>query len=309
MSEIDPTVGVGMPVYNGEDFIADAIESILNQTFEDFELLICDNASTDGTAEICRSYATKDERIRYIRNRWNIGGGPNANRVMQLTRGEFFKLMNHDDVCHPRFLQRCVDTLAGRPDAVGTYPMTVDIDENKNVVREFGPRPEFASSDPITRSWEALRFGDEPMAHFGVIRADVLAMTGLMPSVPSADLILLAELMMHGPLVEVNEPLFMHREHPRRAVNAAGRGHASMAWWDPTKVGTFKFPYWRMLKSLAEAIDRSPLRGRDRRRAYTLVFRFAMTNKHHLKLIYDIAIPFRGLIENHYTADLKTKNT
>jgi glycosyltransferase involved in cell wall biosynthesis len=299
----EPRVGVGMPVYNGADFIASAIESILDQTFEDFELLICDNASVDDTEEICRTYERKDERVRYVRNRWNIGGGPNANRVMELSRGEFFKLMNHDDVCHPRLLEQCVKTLEERPDAVGAFPMTIDIDENAHPVREFAPRPDFASPDPIIRCWEGLRSGEEPMAHFSVLRADVLAKTGLMPSVPSADRVLMAELAMHGPLVEVPEQLFFHREHPGRAVHAAGRGHRSMAWWDPSKMGTFTFPYWRMLRSLAEAINRSPLDLRDRMRARGLLLRFARTNKHELKLIYDLAIPARALIARYYTGD------
>lgn len=290
-----------MPVHNGQNFMAETIESILSQTFEDFELVICDNASTDDTPEISRKFATKDERVRYVRNRWNVGGGPNASRVMQLSRGELFRLANHDDLWHPTLLERCVQALDERSDAVGAYPLTVDIDDTGQVVREFSPRPAFDSPDPVARAWEALRYGEEPMIHFGLIRADILGQTGLMPSVPSADLVLSAELLFHGPFVEIGEQLFLHREHPERAVRAAGRGHASMAWWDPKKIGTFRFPYWRMVGELVHAIRRSPLRGRDRRRAYSLVPRFATVNKHHLKLIYDAAIPLRGLIDRYYT--------
>lgn len=296
-----PRVGIGMPVHNGQNYMREAIESILDQTFEDFELLICDNASTDETPEICMAFAEKDDRVRYVRNRWNIGGGPNASRVMQMSRGEFFRLANHDDRWDRRLLERSVAALDERPDAVGAFPLTVDINEDGEVVREFSSRPAFESSDPIVRAWEALRFGEEPMVHFGVIRADILGKSGLMPSVPSADLVLTAELALHGPFVEIGEQLFMHREHPQRSARAAGRGHESMAWWDPTLTGTFKFPYWRMLGELLDAVRRSPLHGRDRARAYALVPRFAMVNKHHLKLIYDAAIPFRGLIDRYYT--------
>lgn len=295
-----PRVGIGMPVYNGQNYMGETIQSILDQTFENFELLICDNASTDETPEISREFADKDERVRYVRNRWNIGGGPNASRVMQLSRGEFFRLANHDDIWHPKLLEHSIQALDGNPEAVGAYPRTVDIDETGRVVREFSSRPAFESDDPIVRSWEALRYGEEPMVHFGLLRADVLGRTGLMPSVPSADLVLTAELMMHGPMVEVDEQLFFHREHPQRAAKAAGRGHESMAWWDPTMTGTFTFPYWRMLGELVDAVGRSPLWGRDRARAYALVLRFASVNKHQLKLIYDVAIPFRGLIDKYY---------
>ena len=297
-----PRVGLGMPVYNGEEYLAQAIESILAQTFEDFELTICDNASTDGTEEICRDYANSDDRIRYTRNRWNIGGGPNNNRAFELSRGELYRIANHDDVLEPRLLELCVELLDARPDAVAVYPSTVDIDETSRRVRQLDPQPQFASSDPTTRIWEALRFDIEPMAIFGVLRADIVRRTGLLAATPSADRIWLAELLMYGPFVELEEPLFLHREHAERSTHSAGRGHASIAWWDPTAVKTFAFPYWRMLRNLARAIRRSPLSGRDRREAYKLVLRWAFTNRHHMKLLYDVAIPLRPVIDRFYSS-------
>jgi len=78
-------------VYNGENFIMEAMDSILAQTFTNFELVISDNASTDGTAEICKVYATKDQqRIRYYRNEQNLGAAKNYNRVFELSSGETF---------------------------------------------------------------------------------------------------------------------------------------------------------------------------------------------------------------------------
>lgn len=289
-----------MPVYNGANFVAEAIESVLGQTFEDFELVICDNASTDETQEICLSYAAMDKRIRYLRNRKNLGGGPNFTRVFQLSRGEFFKIANHDDICHPRFLELCVDVLTNDTEIVSAYPLTVDIDESGAVIRKLPSAPRYESTDPATRIWEALQFEREPLALFGVMRSDIVVKTGLMASVPSADRIWLAELLMHGRFGEVPEPLYLHRDHPLRSTYSAGRGHASMAWWDPGMMGTFKFPYWRMMRKLAEAIRRSPLGTADRRRAYLLLARWGTTNQHHLKLLYDAAIPLRPLIDRLY---------
>jgi glycosyltransferase involved in cell wall biosynthesis len=289
-----------MPVYNGENFLAEAIASVLSQTYEDLELVICDNASTDETQEICRDFAAKDERVVYLRNRKNIGGGPNNNRVFELSRGQYFKIANHDDVCHPDFLRLCVETLDGRPDAVCAYPLTTDIDSQGAVVAELPRTPGFAAPEVSTRVWEALRFDREPQALFGVMRADVVARTGLMPSVPSADRVWLAELLMHGPFVEVPRRLFLHREHPMRSTYSAGRGHASMAWWDPSMVKVFTFPYWRMFGSLMTAIHRSPLSPTERMSAYRLLLRWTATNRHHLKLIYDLAIPLRPVIDRLY---------
>ena len=97
-----PRVSVGIPVFNGERFLAETIESILAQTFKDFEIVISDNASTDRTEEICRSYAARDPRIRYNRNDTNRGAAWNHNRVFELARGEYFKWQSHDDFCAPR---------------------------------------------------------------------------------------------------------------------------------------------------------------------------------------------------------------
>ena len=81
-----PTVSVGLPVYNGADYLAEAIDSILKQSFEDFELLIQDNASTDATGEICRAYAASDARVRYVRNPQNVGAAGNYNLVFERAR-------------------------------------------------------------------------------------------------------------------------------------------------------------------------------------------------------------------------------
>jgi glycosyltransferase involved in cell wall biosynthesis len=295
-----PRVAVGMPVYNGANYLEAAIRSVVEQTFVDFELVICDNASTDETPDICQTYARADDRIRYLRNRTNIGGGPNHRRIFEMSRGELFKIVNHDDKCHPRFLELCVAELDDNPHAVSAFPLVADIDESGAVIHEWPSAPDFESSDPATRIWEALQFQREPLSLFGVMRSDVVARTGLMASVPSADRIWLAELLMHGPFVEVPEYLYLHREHPLRSTYAAGRGHASMAWWDPTMIGTFKFPYWRMMRHLVTSISRGPLRGEDRRRVLGLALKWAGTNKHHLKLLYDVAIPLRPVIDRLY---------
>ena len=94
-----PRVSIGLPVYNGQEFLEETLHSILNQTFNDFELIICDNASTDRTAEICRSFAKRDRRIRYYRNEINLGAAKNFNGVFFLARGEYLKWSDNDDLC------------------------------------------------------------------------------------------------------------------------------------------------------------------------------------------------------------------
>lgn len=91
MNRKQPQVSIGMPVYNGEQFLKDALDSILAQTFDNFELIISDNTSTDNTQEICKAYSAKDQRICYYRNEKNLGAAWNFNRVFELARGEYFK--------------------------------------------------------------------------------------------------------------------------------------------------------------------------------------------------------------------------
>src|SRR5689334_17075101 len=96
-----PLLSIGLFVYNGERFIEKALDSILSQTFRDFELIISDNASTDHTGDICQAYAKRDDRIRYYRNQKNMGAGWNVRRVCELATGKYFKWAAADDMLEP----------------------------------------------------------------------------------------------------------------------------------------------------------------------------------------------------------------
>ena len=113
-----PAVSIGLPVYNGEAFLARALDSLLAQTFADFEIVVSDNASTDATAEICAAYAERDPRIRYHRHARNGGAAANYNFTVEMARGAYFKWMAHDDLVAPGFLQTCMDAFARAPESV-----------------------------------------------------------------------------------------------------------------------------------------------------------------------------------------------
>ena len=90
-TSLPPIVSIGVPVYNGENFVGDALRSISEQSFSDYEVVICDNASTDRTSEICREFADRDARFRYYRHAKNLGAGPNFNATFERARGRYFK--------------------------------------------------------------------------------------------------------------------------------------------------------------------------------------------------------------------------
>src|SRR5215472_17867412 len=130
---IAPRLSVGLPVYNGENYLAESIDALLGQSYEDFELVISDNASTDGTAGICHRYARQDSRVRYIRQPSNIGAAPNHNFLIDQARGELFKMASHDDLYARDLLQRCIDALDEYPQVVLAHSWSAVIDEEGKI--------------------------------------------------------------------------------------------------------------------------------------------------------------------------------
>lgn len=227
MNRLDPSrpprVSIGMPLYNAERYLDQAFVSLLEQDYTDFEIVVCDNASTDRTWEICQRYAAADPRVRLHRNEVNQGAAYNYNRVVELARGELFRWAAYDDWCAPQLLGRCVAALdAGGPQVVLAYPQTQLIDEHGTVI---GPHPDRMDLRDL-RSWRrvakvANRFTlCNPV--FGVVRTEVLRRTGLIRPWPSSDVTLLAELAALGQFHEVPAPLFHRRIHPEVEPADAG---------------------------------------------------------------------------------------
>jgi glycosyltransferase involved in cell wall biosynthesis len=275
-----PTVSVGLPVFNGEPFIAEAIDSILAQTFEDFELVISDNASTDRTQEICLAYAEKDDRVRYVRNRDNLGAAYNYNQTFHLSSGRYFKWAAHDDVMLPDFLERCVVALDGDPSVVVSYARWATIDEAGHPLESAYPIWRGGSPDPVERfRLTLLTEGRTQTPIFGLFRSDVLRDTGLHRPIPSGDCVLLAEVSLYGPFREIPKELFVHREHAGRSVTIPSF-RDRVNWWRPVSgAGRFGrgsvdalllFAWTRALVAAgyAESIRRSPLTPWAKLRCY-----------------------------------------
>ncbi|HEY8468160.1 MAG TPA: glycosyltransferase family 2 protein [Longimicrobiales bacterium] len=254
-----PTVSLGLPVYNGERYLEETIESILRQSYTDFELIISDNASTDRTEEICRRFVRRDGRVRYRRNERNIGAAPNYNLTFQLARGRYFKWVAHDDLYEPTFLERCVAALDSDPEVVLAYAAAVDIDEHGR----FLGNVDFDLHVDAPHAHERFRYlvciNHSCLPIFGVIRADVLRKTPLMGSYVASDRVLLAELALHGRFHEIPERLFLHREHPQRSTRAIPDLRARAVWFDTRLVRGQRLPTLRVFAEYVSAIRRAPL--------------------------------------------------
>jgi glycosyltransferase involved in cell wall biosynthesis len=257
-----PKISVGLPVFNGANFIRQSVQSLLDQEFGDFEIIITDNASTDETESICREMAKNDARIRYHRNDSNIGAARNYNKVVELAGGEFFKWAAHDDECHPAMLRRCVDILDRAPERVAmVYPLAELIDENGG--RLEAPLDRIESRDPRPHRRVAQLLWKLNMCDpvFGVIRMGYLRKTGLIGPFFGADYVLLGELAMLGEIWEIDEVLFRLRAHPKRSMKANATARERAAWYDPQAIGKrLVLPNWeRMVVELLKSVRRSSL--------------------------------------------------
>jgi len=257
-------ITIGMPVFNGENFISEAIESILAQSFENFELLISDNASTDRTAEISRAYAARDSRVRYCRNRENRGASYNFNRLVRLARGRYFKWAAHDDTLAPEFLDRCIQVLDREPDVVLCYTRTRAIDARGNAIRDFNLGLDLSHPLPQVRFHRCLCRAHSLVEVFGLIRTDALRRTLRIGNFPSSDRILEAELALLGRFHEVPETLFFNRHHKGQHYVLYPNRRDKIVWYDPGRAGRLTFPNWRLLWEYLKSTIRHSLRFRSR---------------------------------------------
>ena len=243
-----PKLSVGLPVYNAEKYLRRALESLLNQDFGDFELIISDNASTDGTAEICHAYAKRDKRIRYLRSDENRGATWNFRRVLELAEGTYFKWAAHDDECLPSMFRKCVEALdQSGPSTVMAYPLFEFIDESGSVfIPPEGMNWDFVRTTagaPFARLARVLWMNLFGQPIYGVFKTDVLWQTRPYGSV-APDWVKLTEVAMLGKIVEVPEVLFRLRRHEANTAVVYKTWRALLAWHDPALEGHAPFvPY------------------------------------------------------------------
>lgn len=267
---------IGLPVYNGEEYLAQSMDALLGQTFTDFELIISDNASTDRTAEICRSYADRDPRIRSVRQRVNIGAAPNHNVLVPMARGRYFKWASHDDLYRPTLLERCVAALEERPDHVLAHAWDAIVDPDGEIVLEVPYTLETDDPDPAVRLRSLLRTpgGND---FYGVIRTDVLRRVGPHRTYYNADRTFMAGLVLQGRFHQVPEVLYLRRDHPGRATRAGGH-RARAAALDPRRAQRWRHPmpvmYAEYVGGFVRAIGRAPLTASDRVRCLREVERW-----------------------------------
>lgn len=270
-----PRVSIGLVVYNGERFLPAALDSTLAQTFEDFELIISDNASTDRTQEICQDYATQDPRIRYFRNPANLGAGRNYRRAFALARGKYFRWANHDDTIAPTLIERCFDVLETNPDFVLAYGKTAFMDADGVVLSPFEDHMHIVFDSPSERFRYVLFHVGLCNVIYGLMRRDAMSRTALIGDRFAADLCFVAELALHGKFCEVPETLFLRRIHDG-AYSSETDLRKQISFYHPTGKRRLPLRMWGRLWADVRAVERAPLNFAERMKARLFLMRWFM---------------------------------
>lgn len=252
-----PPISVGIPVFNGERYLASAVEAFLHQTFGDFELIICDNASTDRTEEIGRALAERDRRVKYVRNTRNIGSARNYRRVFELATGKYFRWHAADDLVAPDALARSYEVLETQPDVVLAYPRTVFIDERGAQLTTYEDRVESLQDRPSERFIHVLTNLGYCNAMYGLVRAAALRKTRLLGVFIGSDICFHAELSLYGKFREVPEFLFLRRFHAE--ASSSKSGEQLQQFYNPGHRSRLYLREWRHLFENLRSIARSPI--------------------------------------------------
>ena len=209
-----PLVSIGLPVFNGERFLTACLDSLRAQTYANLEIIISDNASTDGTLDICERYARMDSRIRVLHSPQNLGSAWNHNRVRQIASGKYFKWCGADDVIAQEFVQACVEVLETTEDAVLAFPLSIVIDDTGREIDRTRDQLPLSSPDVVVRfsallcSWPATQ-----NPYYGVVRRTAMERVRPLGSFLANDRCVVAELSLLGRFLQVQRYLMFRRKH------------------------------------------------------------------------------------------------
>jgi glycosyltransferase involved in cell wall biosynthesis len=298
-----PRVTVGLPVYNGENYVAETLACFLGQSYADLEVVVSDNASSDRTGEIVAAIAASDPRVRYLRQETNVGGAENYNVVFHEARGEYFTWTAHDDLRSANWVERAVAALDAHPDASLAVSDAVRIDPQGQPFQDFPLRPELFADDVGERFRASLRQNPILMI-FGLARADAIRRTCLHEHYTGSDWGVTGGLALQGRVVHVDGATFCYRTHPESLTSRfAGRKWWQRsdfeAWFAPERGQLIVFPSWRRLRSYVGSVLRAPVPlGRRVRLLGTLARTFVVDDRGYLAklLLKDLLIAARDLV-------------
>ena len=266
-----PRVVIGVPVYNGENYLREALDSIVNQTFTDFKVIISDNASTDTTPDICREFVEKDSRFTYYRQPENIGGAPNFNFAFKPGDAPYFKWAAHDDIMAPEYLEQCVALMDENPNLSIAHSRSVTIDNQGKAIDNYDKQLRLNGEKPSDRFWQILWVVHYTEV-FGLMRSDMIAKTQMHPSIVGSDRHFMTEILLQGDVGYVEDYLFLRRHHEESFCNALKNNKARLQWFDPKAKGSTFLASPIKMKEYIISIFRTAMPWQERLACLWLLF-------------------------------------
>jgi glycosyltransferase involved in cell wall biosynthesis len=267
----EPLVAVGLPVYNGERFVAKSIETLLAQTFADFKVIISDNASTDRTGEICREWAARDPRIEYQRNSTNIGMAGNYNLTFGLSRSKYFRWATADDFCGPELLEDHVKVLEGDSSIALAYPQAWFVDEDGTPYEAWKDGLHLMGDDPVERFKVVVKDIRRVHHHLGLMRSEFVRRTGGIAKHVSSDVAFVAEMSLLGKLYQIEKQQFFRRLHRDSSSWATNDEKHQARRYHAANVNRIPFSRFRFHGYLLKVVQRSSLSRAQRLDLYAFL--------------------------------------
>ena len=284
-----PLVSVGIPVFNGENYLDEAIRSVLSQTVDDLELVICDNASTDRTRQICQDHAAADQRVVYVRNEQNLGAIPNYNKTFDIARGSYFKWLAHDDRILPTFLATTVGALENDPSAVLCNSVVEYIGRNGQRLANYETVLKDGAGESAAKRFAALVLRSHSVVDvFATFRRSAW-LGNRKGSFHGEDRVFLAYMALKGRLIQVKDPLNQMREHPNRYTRAVRSSRDRLSWHDTSRKGQINFPTLRLFAEYWKLLAKVDLPMAERERCRLALVQWWFTNYNLIRASVDIA--------------------
>lgn len=296
-------VAVGLPIYNGEKYLDQALRTLVEQTHRDLEIIISDNASTDGTQAICEAYAAVDDRIRYVRQPENIGAAANHNFVAEQATAPYFRWYAADDWLAPQCIEQCARTLDEEPAVVLAWPRPTGVDADGHVIADVATGLKFDNATPSSRLRSRLGRGYDDRGRgwcvpvYGVARRQAFLAALPLQAYQASDQAILVRLALLGPWRELPEGLFYCRQHDENSTQATP-AHEVARWMDPRAIPNRSLPFCRRYIDFIRAVLNADIPLSEKMRCVPTLLQWPLTYNHWRLMRGDIRIYVRDCCQS-----------
>lgn len=270
-----PLVSIGVPIYNDAPWLVNALEHLLAQEYQNLEIILADDGSTDGSQEICREYASRDGRIHYFDHKHNLGALWNHKFVFDVSKGEFFAWASGHDYLHPSFVSLLSENLLSTPSLVMCCSQSVFVDEDGKVLRTTKGGLDTQGASPAKRFMQVFEHtisGGTANIFYGLYRRDALSKIDLTRKILGGDVVLLGELSLVGEITQVNEILYYRLLNRSEIGDQRAKRHIQMLVNNKGYNLDMLMPYVGMLFEYLQVIDFSALSLTEKEMLYGVIW-------------------------------------